>query len=60
MATLIVFPIATVELEGLRYMFADAAETEVVNNKGVAAITRTEKIRIMRFTINTIITHQSA
>ena len=59
--TVKVLPIETVELEGVRYIDADDAADECSHtNKGAAAISKTGKIRSKRFTINIIISYQSA
>jgi hypothetical protein len=55
-----VSPIAIVPLDGVRVMLADAADADDVSTRGAAATSSTDKMRIMRFTINTIITDQSA
>jgi hypothetical protein len=61
MFTFNVLPMATVALDGVRYMVADAAADDFdISSKGVAATSNTVIIRIMRFTINTIISYQSA
>jgi hypothetical protein len=59
--TFIVLPSERVELDGVRYIVAEEAALECdLIIKGVAAMDNTSRIRIMRFTITTMITYQSA
>jgi hypothetical protein len=52
---------ATVALDGVKYIIAEEAAKEcVISSNGVAATINTDNMRIIRFTLVLMITYQNA